>query len=169
LYFFNLWPNWGATLYGEVRGASDFKRNFWSMAAGLIATTILALIVLGLIASVIGWDFYNAANFTYYEGTSPFGAYPYPALLVSFLTDSPLADVALNFDERLVLRLVRHRIPLLNPGYLCRRFRPHSARVDGPRFNQVPLPGQRSHCYGYRRGNRQRRYALHRKPGNTGS
>jgi len=91
--FFNLWPNWGATLYGEVRGASDFKRNFWSMAAGLIGTTILALIVLGLIAKVIGWDFYNAANFTYYEGTSPFGAYPYPALLVSFLTDSPLLQM----------------------------------------------------------------------------
>ena len=91
--FFNLWPNWGATLYGEVRGASDFKRNFWSMAAGLIATTILALIVLGLIARVIGWDFYNAANFTFYEGTSPFGVFPYPALLVSFLTDSPLLQM----------------------------------------------------------------------------
>jgi hypothetical protein len=25
--FFNLWSNWGATLYGEVRGASDFKKN----------------------------------------------------------------------------------------------------------------------------------------------
>ena len=28
MVFFNLWPNWGATLYGEVRGATDFKRNF---------------------------------------------------------------------------------------------------------------------------------------------
>ena len=26
LCFWILWPNWGATLYGEVRGASDFKR-----------------------------------------------------------------------------------------------------------------------------------------------
>jgi len=26
--FYNLWPNWGATLYGEVRGASDYRRNF---------------------------------------------------------------------------------------------------------------------------------------------
>src|SRR5207247_333738 len=25
LCFWILWPNWGATLYGEVRGASDFK------------------------------------------------------------------------------------------------------------------------------------------------
>src|SRR3989304_5755906 len=29
MVFFNLWPNWGSTLYGEVRGASDYKRNFW--------------------------------------------------------------------------------------------------------------------------------------------
>ena len=91
--FFNLWPNWGATLYGEVRGASDFKRNFWSMASGLIATTILAVIVLLLMGRVMGWDFYNAANFTFYEGTSRFGVFPYPALLVSFLTDSPVLQL----------------------------------------------------------------------------
>ena len=42
IVFFNLWPNWGATLYGEVRGATDFKRNFWGMAWALIITTILA-------------------------------------------------------------------------------------------------------------------------------
>jgi amino acid transporter len=91
--FFNLWPNWGATLYGEVRGASDFKRNFWSMATGLIATTVLAFIVLLLMSRVIGWDFYNAANFTFFAGTSPFGFFPYPALLVSFLTDSPILQL----------------------------------------------------------------------------
>ncbi len=38
LVFFNLWPNWGSTLYGEVRGASDYKRNFWGMAAAIIVT-----------------------------------------------------------------------------------------------------------------------------------
>ena len=27
--FFNLWSNWGATLYGEVRGASDFRKNIY--------------------------------------------------------------------------------------------------------------------------------------------
>ena len=40
LTFFNLWPNWGSTLYGEVRGANDYKRNFWGMAAAIIVTTI---------------------------------------------------------------------------------------------------------------------------------
>jgi amino acid transporter len=91
--FFNMWPNWGATLYGEVRGASDFKRNFWAMASGLIGTTILAFVVLLLINRVMGWGFYNAANFTFYAGTSPFGFFPYPALLVSFLTDSPILQL----------------------------------------------------------------------------
>ena len=45
LTFFNLWPNWGSTLYGEVRGASDYKRNFWGMAAAVIVTTVGALIL----------------------------------------------------------------------------------------------------------------------------
>lgn len=88
--FYLLWPNWGATLYGEVRGASDFKRNFRSMFYGLVVTGILSVVVLLLFNRVFGWGFFNAANFTFYEGTSPFGVCPYPALLVSFLTDSPL-------------------------------------------------------------------------------
>ena len=44
LTFFNLWPNWGSTLYGEVRGATDYKRNFWGMAAAIIVTAGLALV-----------------------------------------------------------------------------------------------------------------------------
>ena len=28
LMFYLLWPNWGTTLYGEIRGATDFKRVF---------------------------------------------------------------------------------------------------------------------------------------------
>ena len=35
LMFYLLWPNWGTTLYGEVRGASDFKRVFSGMFFGL--------------------------------------------------------------------------------------------------------------------------------------
>src|SRR5215211_9109873 len=34
--FFNLWSNWGATLYGEVRGASDFRKNIYAMAGALV-------------------------------------------------------------------------------------------------------------------------------------
>ena len=33
----------GRTSYGEVRGATDFKRNYWGMALALIFTTVLAM------------------------------------------------------------------------------------------------------------------------------
>jgi basic amino acid/polyamine antiporter, APA family len=97
LTFFNLWPNWGSTLYGEVRGASDYKRNFWGMAAAIIVTTVGALILFALIAKTIGWDFYNKANgafwnytFGYTTTPSPLPIWPYPALFAAFLVKSRL-------------------------------------------------------------------------------
>ena len=97
LTFFNLWPNWGSTLYGEVRGASDYKRNFWGMAAAVIVTTVGALILFGLIAKTIGWDFYNKANGAFWNYTwgyvtepSPLPIWPYPALFATFLVKSPV-------------------------------------------------------------------------------
>ena len=95
LTFFNLWPNWGSTLYGEVRGASDYKRNFWGMAAAVIVTTVGALILFALIAKTIGWDFYNKANgafwnyaFGYTTTPSPLPIWPYPALFAAFMVKS---------------------------------------------------------------------------------
>jgi amino acid transporter len=91
LVFFNLWPNWGATLYGEVRGATDYKRNFAGMAWALGVTTVLGILFFLGVAQGIGWDFYvqaNAAwwNYAWYGVESPLGIWPYPALLASFLT-----------------------------------------------------------------------------------
>lgn len=95
--FFNLWPNWGATLYGEVRGASDYRRSFWSMGAAIIVTTALGLIFFALIARTLGWDFYNRANgafwnFTwgYTDQAPPLPFWPYPVLFATFLTNSSL-------------------------------------------------------------------------------
>src|SRR5512141_1062431 len=95
LTFFNLWPNWGSTLYGEVRGASDYKRNFWGMAAAIIVTTVGALVLFALIAKGIGWDFYNKANgafwnytFGYTTETPPLPIWPYPALFAAFMVKS---------------------------------------------------------------------------------
>jgi len=93
LVFFNLWPNWGATLYGEIRGATDFKRNFSGMAYALGFTSILAIIVVLVISKTIGWDFYVQANGAFwnytwgYTTTAPaFPVWPYPVLLAVFLT-----------------------------------------------------------------------------------
>ncbi|HSF79620.1 MAG TPA: amino acid permease [Anaerolineales bacterium] len=97
IVFFNLWPNWGSTLYGEVRGASDYKRNFWGMAAAVVVTAGLALIFFALISKTIGWDFYNSANgafwnytWGYTETPPPLPFWPYPVLFAAMLTTSPV-------------------------------------------------------------------------------
>jgi APA family basic amino acid/polyamine antiporter len=97
LTFYNLWPNWGSTLYGEVRGASDYKRNFWGMAAAILVTNVMALVIFALIAKTIGWDFYNKANAAFWNytfgGTTtppPLPIWPYPALFASFMAPSPV-------------------------------------------------------------------------------
>jgi len=98
LVFFNLWPNWGATLYGEVKGADDFKKNFMGMAWALIATTLLGAVFFLLVDKTITWDFQlkaNAAYWSYRWGLTPdtpppMGyVWPYPAMLAMFLTTNP--------------------------------------------------------------------------------
>jgi amino acid transporter len=82
--FFNLWSNWGATLYGEVRGASDFRKNITAMAGALVVTTIGAIVFFLLIAKTMGWDFYNAANNAFWTDGGALGVWPYPVTLASF-------------------------------------------------------------------------------------
>ena len=100
IVFFNLWPNWGATLYGEVRGASDYKRNFWGMAAAVIVTAVLGLIFFGLISKTLGWDFYNKANGAFWNFTwgytteaPPLPFWPYPALFAAFMVKSRVVQL----------------------------------------------------------------------------
>ena len=95
LMFFNLWSNWGATLYGEVRGASDFRKNIYAMGGALIATTIVAGIFFLLFAKTFGWNFYMGGNNAYYLGTGPTGVFPYPALLASMIFGSPVLQFIL--------------------------------------------------------------------------
>src|ERR687885_2535315 len=86
IVFFNLWSSWGATLYGEVRGASDFRKNIYAMGGALIATSAAAIVLFGLFSKTFGWDFYYAANNAYWAGTIPNGVWPYPGLMAaSFL------------------------------------------------------------------------------------
>lgn len=93
MVFFNLWPNWGATLYGEVRGATDFKRNVAGMGWALGITTVLGIILLFAIRKTIGWDFYVQAGGAWWNYAWGFSevapalpVWPYPALLAAFLT-----------------------------------------------------------------------------------
>jgi APA family basic amino acid/polyamine antiporter len=93
--FFNLWSNWGATLYGEVRGASDFRKNIYAMGGALIVTSAVAVIMLLLFAKTFGWDFYYAASNAYWGGNGPLSVWPYPGLFAAFLFDSPILQFIL--------------------------------------------------------------------------
>src|SRR5215216_1179754 len=97
IVFFNLWSNWGATLYGEVRGATDFRKNIYAMGGALIATSIVAVIMLALIAKTLGWDFYYASANAYWSGAenAPTSVWPYPGLFAAFFFDSPILQVIL--------------------------------------------------------------------------
>ncbi len=93
--FFLLWPNWGSTLYGEIRGASDFRRVFTGMFAGLWLTVILTVIFLLLIAKTVGWGFYQNLNSLDYNLTPQFGIWPYPFMFAGWLVHNTAFQVIL--------------------------------------------------------------------------
>ena len=103
LAFYLLWPNWGATLYGEVRGAKDIRKPFWSMFAGLWVTVAMVAIVVLLINKTIGWNFYQSANAAYWNNlfavqgaaAPPVPIWPYPVMFAGFLVDNHLFQALL--------------------------------------------------------------------------
>jgi APA family basic amino acid/polyamine antiporter len=95
LMFFLLWPNWGTTLYGEVRGASDFKRVFAGMFIGLWTTVVLTIVFLLLIDKTVGWGFYQNLNSLDYNVTPQFGIWPYPFMFAGWLVHNTAFQVAL--------------------------------------------------------------------------
>jgi basic amino acid/polyamine antiporter, APA family len=95
MMFFILWPNWGATLYGEIRGASDFRRVFTGMFVGLWLTVIFTVIFLLLVAKTIGWDFYQNLNALDYNLTPQFGIWPYPFMFAGWLVHNTAFQVVL--------------------------------------------------------------------------
>jgi amino acid transporter len=102
MMFWILYPNWGATLYGEVRGASDFRRVLNGMLGGIWVTAILAIIFVMLAAKTFGWLFFNATNLNFvnwfygYTTTDPtIPIWGYPPMLASFLVDSRIFQIVL--------------------------------------------------------------------------
>src|SRR5580700_2857145 len=95
MMFFILWPNWGSTLYGEIRGASDFRRVFTGMFTGLWITVALTIVFLLLVAKTIGWDFYQNLNSLDYNLTPQFGIWPYPFLFAGWLVHNTAFQVIL--------------------------------------------------------------------------
>lgn len=103
LAFYLLWPNWGATLYGEVRGAKEYRKPFYSMFWGLWVTVALVALVIVLMAKTMGWAFYNSANSLYWNSTlAVSGApapvvpiWPYPVMFAGWLVDNHLFQAIL--------------------------------------------------------------------------
>jgi amino acid transporter len=100
LCFWILWPNWGATLYGEVRGASDFRKVMGGMMYGLWVTIAVAVVFVLLADKFFGWQFFNAANLNYWATVYGFGdatmpVWSYAPLLTSFYFHNSFLATAL--------------------------------------------------------------------------
>jgi amino acid transporter len=97
MMFYLLWPNWGTTLYGEIRGASDFRRVVGGMMAGLWTTVALSVVFLLLFAKTFGWAFYlNVnANWALVLGKNALPIFPYPVLMAGWLVHNSAFQVIL--------------------------------------------------------------------------
>jgi basic amino acid/polyamine antiporter, APA family len=95
MMFFILWPNWGATLYGEIRGANDFRRVLTGMFGGLWITVILTVAFLVLIDKTFGWAFYQNSNTLNFNGTGILPIWPYPVLFAAWLVHNTAFQVIL--------------------------------------------------------------------------
>jgi len=95
MMFWILYPNWGATLYGEVRGSSDFKRVLRGMLGGLWVTVVLAVAFLVLAAKTFGWAFFSSTGAQVYSTTPVIPIWGYPPLLVSFLIDNRIFQIGM--------------------------------------------------------------------------
>ena len=95
IVFYNLWPNWGATLYGEVRGASDFRKNIYAMGGALLFMTVITVITLGAMAHSVGLDFYGILSGEYWLTVvkEPFYLFPYPGTLAAFFYTNELVQL----------------------------------------------------------------------------
>jgi APA family basic amino acid/polyamine antiporter len=88
--FWLLWPAWGATLYGEVRGAAHFRTNIRAMGGGLLSASILGLVFLLLIAKTMGYHFFMAT-----QAAPVNGIYMSPMAMVGWVVHSAAFQVIL--------------------------------------------------------------------------
>jgi len=103
MMFYLLWPNWGSTLYGEIRGASDFRRVFAGMFGGLWITVALSVAFLALINKTMGQAFYNDTSAVYWTSyyavphaaTPAIPIWPYPVMFVGWLVHNQIFQVVL--------------------------------------------------------------------------
>ena len=110
--FWLLWPNWGATLYGEVRGAKDFRKNIYQMAGGLLAAVAIVIVFLFLVTKTMGWTFFEAsangymgALYAYIDpATLPAGTdYLSPTAMIAWIVDNAAFQIVLIASISLIV------------------------------------------------------------------
>ncbi len=101
MMFWILYPNWGSTLYGEVRGSGDFRKVLRGMLGGIWVTAVLAIAFVVLAAKTFGWLFFNATNVNFinyfygYTGDPTVPIWSYPPLIVSYLVDNTIFQIGM--------------------------------------------------------------------------
>jgi amino acid transporter len=102
MMFFILWPNWGATLYGEVRGAKDFRKNIYQMGGGLLSAAAIGIVFLFLVSKTMGYKFFMAsANgymgvlYGYVKATPHAGDYLSPTAMIAWVVNNAAFQVIL--------------------------------------------------------------------------
>jgi len=97
MLFYNLWPNWGATLYGEVRGASDFRKNIYAMGGALLFTTVVVVVTFAAMAHAMGYSFYGVLSNEYWATITkePTYWFPYPGMLAAMFFHNAFVQIVL--------------------------------------------------------------------------
>jgi amino acid transporter len=103
--FATSWHMWGAPFYGEVKGASELKVSFWSMAGANFLNNALMILYLLVWVRLVGYPFYQASNLLYgtfvWYGFDPASInnmmplYPTPTLYIYLLTKNPFITIAI--------------------------------------------------------------------------
>ena len=96
MLFWMAWSNWGATLYGEVRGAKDFRKNIYQMLGGLFVPTGIALAFLALMTWKVGYQAFMGTSAAYWWGISPLGGDSIsPTAMISWIVPNAAFQVIL--------------------------------------------------------------------------
>jgi amino acid transporter len=85
LLFWIMWPVWGATLFGEVRGAGDWGRMFKVFESALIAAGVAAILLLLMFSNTMSYVFYQSLNSLYYCTSGSMQWLSAPTLLAAIL------------------------------------------------------------------------------------
>jgi amino acid transporter len=96
MLFWLIWPLWGATLYGEIRGAKNFRSNIYQMGGALIAEAAMGLAFLLLVSKTMGYHFFMSTGNANYDPSSILkGDWVSPVAMVAWVVNNAAFQVIL--------------------------------------------------------------------------